>query len=269
MLKKKRNSKRNQSESELESMNYYIVTGASRGLGEAIVKEILESKSTVICLARTMNSTLQTIAFEKKATIFYEDCDLSHIQQLPETIKNIFSKINLEKAQKITLINNAGTVHPIKEAGGADHEEFTFHVHLNFLVPMLLSEALIKFTKKTYIKVLIVNITSGAANRPVPGWSAYCSTKAGLNMYTKTVGVEQEDKGTNVMAIAFSPGIMDTDMQETIRKATKGDFSSIDQFKEYHEKGLLRSPSFVAEILINLLSGPLENGRIYDIKEFL
>jgi benzil reductase ((S)-benzoin forming) len=88
-------------------------------------------------------------------------------------------------------------------------------------------------------------------------------------MFTNTIGVEQGERGNKVMAIAFSPGIMDTNMQSTIRTAEKQDFSSSDQFKEYHEKGLLRPPSFVARILINLLSSPLENGRVYDIKELI
>ncbi|PMC40629.1 short-chain dehydrogenase [Bacillus sp. UMB0899] len=250
-------------------MNYYIVTGASRGLGEAIVNEIDDQNSAIICLSRTVSSTLKKIAAEKQAPLSFIECDLSDIQQLPIVLNQLFSQININHAQKITLINNAGTVNPIKEAGSAKHEELVLHVHLNFLTPILLSEAFIEKTKGTSASLVIVNITSGAANRPVPGWSAYCSTKAGLNMYTKTVGVEQEEKQTKITSIAFSPGIMDTDMQGTIRNATKDEFSSIEQFKEYHEKGMLRSPSFVAKKLINLLSSSLENGRIYDIKELI
>ncbi len=250
-------------------MNYYIVTGASRGLGEAIVNVIDDQNSTIICLSRTVNSTLKKMAAEKRTPISFIECDLSNIQQVPDIINKLLSLINLDQAQKITLINNAGTVNPIKEAGSAKQEELILHVHLNFLSPILLSEGLIQKIKGTPVNLIIVNITSGAANRPVPGWSAYCSTKAGLNMYTKTVGVEQEEKQTNITSIAFSPGIMDTDMQGTIRKASKDEFSSIEQFKEYHEKGMLRSPNFVAQKLINLLTGPLENGKIYDIKDFV
>ena len=250
-------------------MNYYIVTGASRGLGEAIVNEIDDQDSAIICLSRTVNSSLKKIAADKQTPLSFIECDLSDIHQLPNIINQLLSQINIDGAQKITLINNAGTVNPIKEAGSAMQEELILHVHLNFLAPILLNETLIEKTKGTSVNLVIVNITSGAANRPVPGWSAYCSTKAGLNMYTKTVGVEQEEKQTNITSIAFSPGIMDTDMQGTIRKATKDEFSSIEQFKEYHEKGMLRSPRFVAKKLINLLSCSLENGRIYDIKELL
>lgn len=159
-------------------------------------------------------------------------------------------------------------VEPIKNVGDASEKDIVSNVQLNLVAPMVLSEYFIKETKSFSGNKMIVNITSGAANRPIAGWSTYCSTKAGLNMFTSTIGIEQAAK-SDVTAIAFSPGIMDTDMQSTIRTAEKDDFHSIDQFKEYHEKGMLRSPSFVAKIIVQLLSGQVDNGRVYDIKEFI
>jgi benzil reductase ((S)-benzoin forming) len=249
-------------------MNFYIVTGASRGLGEAIVKELLGNNNVIYYLSRTRNLTLEDIADSAHTSIFFEECDLSEIDQLGAVIKKVFSKIDFNKAKKLTLINNAGMIEPIKNVGDSIEKDIIANVQLNLLAPMILCEHFINETKAYTAQAVIVNITSGAANRPIAGWSTYCSTKAGLNMFTNTIGIEQEEHN-KVLAIAFSPGIMDTDMQCTIRTADKNDFSSIDQFKEYHEKGLLRSPSFVARKLINLLSSPLENGRVYDIKEFI
>lgn len=250
-------------------MNYYIVTGASKGLGEAIVEGLLQKNHTIVCLSRTKNTKLINLAEKKGVPIHFVECDLSNIPHLSDVIQHVFSKINVTNAEKITLVNNAGMVNPIKKAGHAEQEEIITHVHLNLLAPMLLTEALIKETKNLSVHTVIVNITSGAANRPVPGWSIYCSTKAGVNMYTKTVGAEQIEGSSNITTIAFSPGIMDTEMQNTIRQGNAEDFSSIDQFREYHNQGLLRSAHFVAEKLINLLDGSLQNGRVYDIKEFL
>jgi benzil reductase ((S)-benzoin forming) len=250
-------------------MNYYIVTGASRGLGEAIVKELLATNNVIFYLSRTSNPALEQLAESKKTAIFFEKCDLSDIEQLGTVVKKVFSKIDANQASKITLINNAGMIDPIKYVGDTDEKDIISAVHLNLLAPMIVTDYFIKETKGFTQQAVIVNITSGAANRPTAGWSTYCSVKAGINMFTNTIGVEQGERGNKVMAIAFSPGIMDTNMQSTIRTAEKQDFSSSDQFKEYHEKGLLRPPSFVARILINLLSSPLENGRVYDIKELI
>ncbi|MGM0875501.1 MAG: (S)-benzoin forming benzil reductase [Bacillota bacterium] len=250
-------------------MNYYIVTGASRGLGEAIVKELLVNNNVIFYLSRTRNLPLEELAASKNTSIYFEECDLSEVGQLGVVIKKVFSKIDLQQGKKITLINNAGMIEPIKNVGDADEKDIVSNVQINLLAPMILCEHFINETKAFNDQSVIVNITSGAANRPIAGWSSYCSTKAGLNMFTTTIGAEQVERENKVLAISFSPGIMDTTMQSTIRTAEKDDFPSINQFKEYHENGLLRSPNFVARTLIKLLSSSLENGRIYDIKEFI
>jgi benzil reductase ((S)-benzoin forming) len=250
-------------------MNDYIITGASRGLGEAIVKELFGINHVIYYVSRTNNLALEELAASKHTPLYFEECDLSEVDQLGIVMKKLFLKIDLKQANKITLINNAGMVDPIKNVGHADAEDIIANVHVNLLAPVLFSDYFIKETKEFTGQTVIVNITSGAANRPTAGWSLYGSTKAGVNMFTKTIGVEQGERENKVMAIAFSPGIMDTDMQSTIRTAGKEDFSSIDQFKEYHEKGLLREPGFVAKVLVDLLSTSLENGRIYDIKEWI
>lgn len=250
-------------------MNYYIITGASKGLGEAIVKELIGKDNTIYYLSRSQNVKLEELAAEKQMELIFEECDLSNIEQAQTIFTKILGSIDMQHANTITLINNAGMVNPIKNVGTIEKEEMISNVHLNLLTPMLLSEIFMKHMKNIPAQAVIANITSGAANRPISGWSAYCSTKAGLNMFTSTIGVEQLEGKGNVVAIGFSPGIMDTDMQETIRSADKDNFSSIDQFKEFHEKGMLRSPSFVAKIFVKLLSKHLENGRIYDVKEFV
>lgn len=117
---------------------------------------------------------------------------------------------------------------------------------------------------------MIVNISSGAANNPMYGWNTYCSTKAGLDMFTKSVGLEQKEASHPTTILAFSPGVMDTDMQGVIRASDKEDFSAVNKFQHYYQSGELRSPGFVAEKMLDLiLTKDVDNGRIYDIKEFI
>src|SRR6202008_1576489 len=59
----------------------------------------------------------------------------------------------------------------------------------------------------------IINVSSGAAYRPLEGWSSYCSAKAGLAMLTRSLALET----TGVRVFGFSPGTIDTDMQVKIR----------------------------------------------------
>jgi benzil reductase ((S)-benzoin forming) len=160
-------------------------------------------------------------------------------------------------------------VAPMKRVGNAEADELTKHYSLNLLTPVILCQAFAKWVSGFKGKKTIVNISSGAGHKPSKGWSAYCSSKAGLDMFTKVFGLEQMDQKHPITVISFSPGIMDTDMQGEIRTSDKEDFQQVERFQEYHEKGQLRDPDFVAEKLLALLENKLDNGRKYDIKEFL
>ena len=77
-------------------------------------------------------------------------------------------------------------------------------------------------TQKTGV---IVNISSGAAHNPMEGWSAYCSGKAGVYMLTRATALEAGGRGVRVYG--FAPGVVDTDMQVTIRASGINEVSRI------------------------------------------
>ncbi|MGD7053118.1 (S)-benzoin forming benzil reductase [Sutcliffiella horikoshii] len=252
-------------------MNYFIVTGSSKGLGEATTKLLLKENHHLICIARSENKDLELAAKESGAEFTFLQEDLTKHERVTGIVQYLLSKIEKDgQVESVYLINNAGMVDPIKPAGKADETSMTKAVHLNLLTPMLMTNEFIRLTEEWDCKKVIVNISSGAANRPIHGWNTYCTTKAGLDMFTKSVGLEQSQAAHPTIILSFSPGIMDTDMQGVIRSSDEKDFSNVDTFKSYHEEGQLRSPSFVAGKMIDLLlSGAVENGRVYDIKEFI
>ena len=67
----------------------------------------------------------------------------------------------------------------------------------------------------------VVSISSGAGKKPYPGWGAYCTAKAGLDMLTRCVGVEQMNQPHPVEIYSIAPGVVDTDMQREIRAASR------------------------------------------------
>lgn len=250
-------------------MNYYIVTGASKGLGEAIVRELFEKGNTIIGISRTVNEQLLEDAKKHEVKLYAETCDLSDENNIPSLLDHVFSYIDVDKANSVILIQNAGVIEPIKPVGRMDESQLMKNVHVNLLAPMIISNQFVHRMKTFKGQKVIVHITSGAANRTVHGWSAYCSTKAGLDMFTKTLAYEQKQESHPVKVISFSPGIMDTEMQKVIRSSNKDDFQDIETFQEYFEKGMLRSPQFVSSKLIELLNSNVESGKIYSIKEML
>ncbi|ART77929.1 short-chain dehydrogenase [Sutcliffiella horikoshii] len=252
-------------------MNYFIVTGSSKGLGEATAKLLLKENHHLICIARSENKDLELAAKESGAEFTFLQEDLSKHERVTGIVQYLLSKIEKDdQAEGVYLINNAGMVDPIKPAGKADETSMTKAVHLNLLTPMLMTNEFIRLTEDWNCKKVIVNISSGAANRPIHGWNTYCTTKAGLDMFTKSVGLEQSQAPHPTTILSFSPGVMDTAMQGVIRSSDKENFLNVDTFKNYYDEGQLRNPATVAEKMLELiLSRRVENGRIYDIKEFI
>ncbi|MFC0557502.1 SDR family NAD(P)-dependent oxidoreductase [Halalkalibacter alkalisediminis] len=75
-------------------MNYVVVTGSSKGLGEAIVKQLIERGDTsILCVARSNNRQLAKLANEHKVPYEFFPFDLNHLQDIPELMQSIFSKV--------------------------------------------------------------------------------------------------------------------------------------------------------------------------------
>ncbi len=164
--------------------------------------------------------------------------------------------------QKIYLINNAGSLGFIKPIGKREASSIIKNYTLNLIAPALLTNAFINTYNTTDAEKVIVNISSGAARTPIDGWAQYCSSKAGLDMFSRVVDTEQKvralhpidniHKGFRIFSIA--PGVVDTNMQVGIRSAAKEDFSRIEDFIAYNANKQLGNPKTVAEKYFRFLS---------------
>ncbi|MGD7024430.1 (S)-benzoin forming benzil reductase [Rossellomorea vietnamensis] len=249
---------------------YAIITGASKGLGAAAAKQLLSEGLKVISVSRSENVDLKEIDQKGSGEYTHYSCDLGS----PSEVKSVFTKIAgmvfQERGEEVYLINNAGMVDPIETAGNLDVEKTETHVNVNMLSPMIISNLFLNKADTSDARLVIANISSGAGSRPVHGWSIYCSTKAAINMFTQTTALELDNRKSHHRVFAFSPGIMDTDMQSTIRSSSKSAFNDIETFKNYKEEGKLRDAETVAGALVNVLkSDEIENGKIYQINDLL
>lgn len=252
-------------------MKYAIITGTSRGLGAEIAKQLVENEIEVIGIARTENQELANYSSQLNAEYHHLNCDLSNIEEVETVFSAIAQDIFQEGTKNVILINNAGVVEPINRAGQYQVGELAQHVNINLVAPMSAVNIFMKASEATGIPLTAVNVTSGAADRSVYGWSAYGSTKAGLNRYTSIVALEQEEKQTGNKAILFNPGIMDTEMQGSIRSNETEAFKDVEKFKQYKESNSLRNPSVVANLLVSILGKQkdIENGKNYSVYDYL
>jgi NAD(P)-dependent dehydrogenase (short-subunit alcohol dehydrogenase family) len=113
--------------------------------------------------------------------------------------------------------------------------------------------------------VLVVNISSGAAKRAIAGWSAYCASKAGLDMGTRVAALEA---APNVAVCSLAPGVVDTPMQGVVRSADEQTFPDRARFQAMKDDGVLRPAADVAgDILAAIDAGKLTNGGNFDLRE--
>lgn len=252
-------------------MKFAIVTGVSRGLGEAVAKLFLESGVSVLGISRNANDYLQKIAEQHHVSYEHFSCDLGKTAEVEQTIAIMSEFIFNHEPTKLYLVNNAAVLEPIDQAMNIKGEELAFHVHVNTVAPMMLMNAFLLQATEKDIPFIGVTVTSGAAERPVYGWSAYCSSKASINLYTETVALEQKETKTGNKVIAFNPGVMDTNMQEKIRSSSSDEFRDVERFKDYKKNNDLQDVLTVGGVLVDILldESNVENGKIYNVKDYL
>jgi benzil reductase ((S)-benzoin forming) len=228
-------------------MHYYIITGASRGLGKALAEAILRQPGTMV------------IGVSRHATIEHEryqhhPLDLSDITAVENNLAKVFS--SRADASSITLINNAAVVGEIGYIGEQSNEHYSFVFDVNLVAPAMLMNTFLSAYSSLDIPRTVLNISSGAAQRPVDGWAAYCASKAALEALSTTAQKEQSLRGSTVRIWALSPGVIDTSMQEHIRAADKTSFSEVARFVEYQAQGQLASAAAVADKIVQWLQVP-------------
>lgn len=230
----------------------YIVTGVSRGLGHAVVEQLLKDNKQVVCIGRS-NPFGENVEFLK--------CDFGDSRQ----VKNI--EFGFDSEAEVTLINNAGVIGDIGRISSQETSDVEHVMQVNLFAPMAI-------TRKVYSRMsnkslfTLVNISSGAANRSIPSWASYCASKAALNRVTENFYLEELELGNEVKVYAVAPGVIDTGMQSQIRSASKEDFSQVDNFIRMKEEGALFSPEEAAERLLKLLSMDYNDDFFYDLRAF-
>jgi NAD(P)-dependent dehydrogenase (short-subunit alcohol dehydrogenase family) len=98
---------------------------------------------------------------------------------------------------------------PIAEV---DPDAWEDNLAVNILGPFFLVQAALSHLRQYQGRV--INVSSGAAVKATPGWSAYCVSKAGINHFTRMMAAEEPE----ITTVALRPGVVDTEMQATIRQ---------------------------------------------------
>ena len=213
-----------------------LITGTGSGIGKALAELLLSENYLVFGYSRTNQIENKNYTF---TTI-----DLSNLQEVQK-----MQFPNVDVATDVLLVNNAATIGSILPIDKKSEKEIIQEYNLNIISPTLLSRKFINTYSDN--KKLLINIGSGAANKAIASWSAYCATKSGLDMFTEVIA---EEKHKNLTIFSIHPGVVDTNMQKKIRESDAEFFPIRQQFIDYYSKNELFSADFVAQKIYQIIA---------------
>ena len=234
-------------------MKLAIITGGSKGLGEALVSLYSENEWEVKELSRS------------GTTRHHIDCDFSNAIESASVINDTFIELSHHDWSEIILINNVGTLCPIGPINFDTPEEWHQNIQINFNSCVTTTGLFLKHFCKTTANRCIANISSGAAIKPYFGWSLYCASKAAMEAFTRCVALEQSLTTNPVAIFIINPGVIDTDMQSLIRSQDKTRFNDLDRFKRLKAEESLQTPAKVAKAVYSIIESSPVAGEKYDL----
>lgn len=185
-----------------------LVSGASRGLGLAIVESLLESGASVAAFARTVTPELEALAERHPDRFHAGSVDITDAAACQAFVKEVEAKLGVVDG----LVNNA--------AVGQD----SLHVHTsaeriaqiidtNLTAPLVLTRFVLRRLLAKGGRGRVVNVTSICGQRGYPGLVAYSATKGGLDAATRSLAREFSGR---VLANAVAPGFFASEMSAVL-----------------------------------------------------
>src|SRR3954447_12888533 len=222
-----------------------LVSGGSRGLGLAIVTELLASGVKVAAFARTVTAGLTALATKYPGELHVGSVDVNDAKATQAFVKEVEEKLGPIDG----LVNNAAVgqdslhVHTSPEA-------IANIIQTNLTSPLVLTRFVLRRMMAKGLKGRIVNVTSICAQRGYPGLVAYSATKGGMDSATRSLAREL---GGRVLANSVAPGFFASDMSAVLGQ------TQLDQIVRRTPTGHLTEPQDVVPVVRMLL---LENTNI-------
>jgi NAD(P)-dependent dehydrogenase (short-subunit alcohol dehydrogenase family) len=197
-----------------------LITGASRGIGEATARAFAAEGANVALVSRG-GEAIRRLAAEIGPAAIALPCDVGRYGEVAAAVEACRARFGgLD-----VLIGNAGVIEPIAHIWKADPDAWGAAVDVNLkgvfhgmraALPLMMARG----------GGTIITVSSGAAHNPVEAWSQYCAAKAGAAMLTRCLHLEARVKG--IRALGLSPGTVATQMQREIKASGINPVSQLD-----------------------------------------
>ena len=197
-----------------------LITGASRGIGAAAARVFADEGANVVLVARNREAVAE-LAGQIGERALAVPCDVSRYWEVEAAVQaavNTFGGLDV-------YIGNAGIIDPIGAMDVVQPDAWGHLIDVNVKGVFNGFHAALPVMKARGGGSFLT-VSSGAAHRPVEGWSAYCASKAAVAMLTRSLDLENRSAG--IRAIGLSPGTVATDMQREIKASGVGPVAQLE-----------------------------------------
>jgi len=227
-----------------------IITGAGRGIGQAIAVAFAREGARLFLAARTTSELEAVVASceMQGATAIGVPTDVANQQ----AVKRLVSTA-IERAGHVdVLVNSAGIYGPIGPTAEIDTAAWIRGVEVNLFGPLFLCRELLPYLiKRQQGKIILLG--GGGATAPLPNFSSYAAAKAGLARLADTLA--EELKPFNIQVYVIAPGLVDTRLQDEVLAAGFRAGPILGKIKQARETGAgAVSPEVAASLAIFLAS---------------
>ncbi|ODH24408.1 hypothetical protein ACO22_05323 [Paracoccidioides brasiliensis] len=227
-----------------------IITGASRGIGLAVARYLLQCPAShnLILLARSQ-APLQQLQEQygvNRVEVLTGDFAAGSSPSLAERAVDVA----LKRFGKLDgLVVNHGTLGPVTRLEDCDLDDWRKGVEVNYISVVGIVKAAIPHLRKSLGKIIFTS--SGAATSATTGWGLYGSTKAAMNHLNMTVALEEPD----ITSISIRPGMVDTEMQEELRAKHIDVLGPVQgkRFVDAYKEGKLLKPEQPGHVIAKLV----------------
>ena len=227
-----------------------IITGAGRGIGRAIALAFSREGARLFLAARTEKELAETARACQEAGGIAQVVvtDVSKWNEVQRLVNTAFQ----EAGHVDILVNSAGIYGPIGPTADIDISAWVRAAEVNLFGPFYLCRAIVPhFIQRMQGKIILLG--GGGATAPLPNFSSYAASKAGVARLADTLA--EELKTFNIQVNVIAPGLVDTRLQDEVLAAGPRAGVLFDKIRQARETGSSAvSPEIAADLAVFLAS---------------
>lgn len=227
-----------------------VLTGASRGLGLALARQLHSHGHRLLTLSRQPNPELEGPSIEQWAV------DLTQPAEAAARLRAWVAALPREQIESLTLINNAASLAALAPLAEVEAADLSQALRVGLEAPMLLSAAFLAASADLQVPRKLLNISSGLGRFAMAGSAVYCAAKAGLDHLSRALALEEAGRSNGAKIVSLAPGVIDTDMQLQLRSADPQAFANRARFVGLKAEGRLDSAEAAAAKVLAWLDRP-------------